>query len=147
MATVSYGEENDTNLKLMITLIRCFQSVRRAEEGWIKEHGLTLPQFMALEFLYHKGEVNVGELIEKTHSTPGTMTVVIDNLAKDGFIIKERDKNDKRSFVLKITDRGTELMSRFFPIHMCNIGERFKVLDENEKKQMIELCKKLGKGL
>lgn len=146
MATVSYGEQNDTNLKLMITLIRCFQSVRRAEEGWIKEHGLTLPQFMALEYLYHKGEGNVGELIEKTHSTPGTMTVVIDNLVKDGLIIKERDKTDKRSFVLKATEKGVKLIADFFPIHMCNIGERFSVLNDEEKKQMIELCKKLGKG-
>src|SRR5690554_6115814 len=85
----SYGADNDLNLKALVTLSRCFQSVRRREMRTIKQVGLTAAQFGVLEILYHKGNLRIGEILEGTLSTGGNMTVVIENLEKTGFRSEE----------------------------------------------------------
>lgn len=62
---VTYGELNDLNLKTIIALSRCIQSVNKRELKIIKEGGLTYSQFGVLEVLYHKGDLRVSEILEK----------------------------------------------------------------------------------
>ena len=147
MKNKKYSEKEMIDLKVIITLSRCFQSVRRAEEVWIKEKGVTLAQFGVIELLYHKGEMNVREIIKKTLSTAGNMTVVIDNLAKEGYVKKYKNPEDKREYIVEISEKGREFMENFFPEHIENLSGILKALDSKEKEKMIKLCKKLGKSI
>lgn len=147
MEKKKYGKEKESDLKLVVTLARCAQAVRRAEESWIKERGVTLAQFGVIEVLYHKGNLKVGEIIEKTLSTAGNMTVVIDNLAKEGYVKKYKNPEDKREYIVEISEKGREFMENFFPEHIENLSGILKALDSKEKEKMIKLCKKLGKSI
>lgn len=140
----SYGIENDLNLKALIALARCAQSVNKREFRTIREGGLTVGQFVVLEVLYHKGDLRICEIIEKTNSTGGNMTVVIDNLKKDGLVDRYTDPADGRASVIRITDKGKQLMETVFPEHVMNISEIFGVLSLEEKQQLIQLLKKLS---
>lgn len=140
----SYGEQNDLNLKTLVALSKSFQSVRKRETTTIREGGLTLPQFAVLEILYHKGDLRICDIIERTLSTGGNMTVVADNLAKDGLIERYPDPDDRRASLLSITDKGIQLMESIFPNHVSNISGIFNVLSAEEKKNLIILLKKLG---
>ena len=142
----SYGEENDLNLKTMVALSRCFQSVRKREMKTIKAAGLTVAQFGVLEILYHKGDLRIREIIEGTLSTGGNMTVVIENLEKTGFVSRYPDPKDGRASLIRITDKGRDLMDRSFGDHVENISDIFNVLDVQEKQNFIQLLKKLGSG-
>ncbi|WP_422477370.1 MarR family winged helix-turn-helix transcriptional regulator [Pleomorphochaeta sp. DL1XJH-081] len=142
----SYGETNDLNLKTLVALSRCFQSVRKREMKTIKGAGLTVAQFGVLEILYHKGDLRIREIIEGTLSTGGNMTVVIENLEKIGFVSRYPDPKDGRASLIQITDKGRALMNRTFGGHVENIGEIFAVLDAQEKQELILLLKKLGTG-
>lgn len=106
---VTYGELNDLNLKAIIALSRCIQSVNKRELKIIKEGGLTYSQFGVLEVLYHKGDLRVSEILEKTLSTGGNMTVVIDNLAKDNLIERRPDPKDRRASLISISEKGKNL--------------------------------------
>lgn len=147
MKNKKYSEKERIDLKVIITLSRCFQSVRRAEEVWIKEKGVTLAQFGVIELLYHKGEMNVREIIKKTLSTAGNMTVVIDNLEKEGYITRDKNKNDKREYIIRISEKGNSFIESFFPEHIKNISKLLSVLTEEEKNKLTEILKKLGKSI
>ena len=140
----SYGEKNDLNLKTLIALSRSFQSVRKRELKTIKAGGLTLAQFAVLEILYHKGDMRIGDIIEGILATGGNMTVVIENLEKDGFITRYPDPKDGRASLIHITDKGKERMDHIFPTHVENISDIFEALTREEKDQLIGLLKKLG---
>ena len=140
----SYGEQNDLNLKTLVALSRCFQSVRKREFKTIKEAGLTVAQFGVLEILYHKGDLRIGEIIEGTLSTGGNMTVVIENLERTGFVTRFADPQDRRSSLIRITDKGTQLMENTFPAHVENVSDIFNILSEQEKRHLVQLLKKLG---
>jgi DNA-binding MarR family transcriptional regulator len=141
---ITYGEINDLNLKAIIALSRCIQSVNKREYKIIKEGGLTFSQFGVLEVLYHKGDLRVSEILEKTLSTGGNMTVVIDNLAKDDLVRRCVDPEDRRASLISITEKGRKLISEIFPKHVNNLGEVFSTLNVEEKKTLISLLKKLS---
>lgn len=139
-----YGKETNQNLKALIALARGFMSVRRRETQTIRAGGLTVAQFAVIEVLYHKGALPVSAITEKALITSGNMTMVIQNLRKMGLVEKLDNPQDKRSYLLEITDKGKKLFEEIFPPHLDNINEIFSVLDEDEKKELIKIMKKLG---
>lgn len=141
----TYGEANDLNLKALIALSRCFQSVRQREMASIRAGGLTLPQFGVLEILYHKGDLRVRDILEGTLSTGGNMTVVIDNLEKEGLVARKPDPEDGRASRICLTEAGRERIAGIFPGHVENIGTIFQVLEPEEKKELVRLLKKVSK--
>lgn len=110
----------------------------------MKEEGLTPSQFGVLEVLYHKGNLRINELIEKTLSTGGNMTVVIDNLEKEDMIKRCQDPTDRRATLVCITEKGRALMDDLFPKHVEGLIEIFQVLSNEEKEMLLILLKKLS---
>jgi DNA-binding MarR family transcriptional regulator len=141
---ISYGELSDLNLKLLIVLSRTAQSIHKKDQRTIKEGGLTVTQFAVLEMLYHKGDLKICEIIEKSLSTGGNMTVVIENLIKEDLVIRYHDPKDRRVNLISITDKGRQLISDIFPKHVENINDIFSNISVDEKKELIVLLKKLS---
>lgn len=142
----TYPPRDQLNLKVIIALSRCIQSVNRREAPIIQEAGLTMPQFSVLDFLYHKGDHKICDILEKTLSTGGNMTVIIDNLEKMGLVARTDDPADRRAKIISITKEGSKLMNSLFPRHMENLETVLSPLTAVEKKQLIDLAKKLGKA-
>ena len=141
---ISYGELNDLNLRLVIALSRCNQSVHKKNLKSVKDGGLTISQFGVLEALYHKGDLRISEIIEKMLTTGGNMTVVIDNLQKSGLIKRLSDPEDRRATLISITENGRELMDEVFPKHVEEVRGVLGGLTKEEKKILIMLLKKLS---
>ena len=141
---ISYGEKNDQNLKLLISLSRTTQAVHRRSAEIFMKGGLTTSQFAVLEALYHKGSMTINEIIESILSSPGNMTVVINNLEKEQLITRCVNPDDKRSSLITITDTGKEKIEEIFPDHLKDLEICFKVLSADEKEQIVNILKKLG---
>ena len=54
-------------------------------------YGLTFQQFMVLEALLHKGGMTVGEIKDTILSSNGTIPVIINNLAKQELVQRDKD--------------------------------------------------------
>lgn len=142
---VSYGDDNDLNLKSVIAISRAAQMLHRQAAKNFKVGGVTMSQFSVLETLYHKGGLRICEIIEKTLSTSGNMTVVIDNLVKLGYIEKCIDAQDRRAMKIHITEAGKAIVEMVFPDHVLSLKEIFDPLSVEEKNQLLALLKKLTK--
>ncbi|MBI1881639.1 MAG: MarR family transcriptional regulator [Chloroflexi bacterium] len=106
---------------------------------------LTHSQFGVLESLYHLGPMCPGELSTKLLKSGGNMTLVIDNLEKQGLVQRERDSEDRRMIIVSLTPAGHELISEIFPNHVAAIVEELSYLTPEEQKTLGDLCRKLGK--
>jgi len=142
--TSRYGELNDLNLKLVVAIHRSLQKDEKNLTNRISTHGLTIAQFGVMEALYHKGPMKICEIIEKTLSTSGNMTVVIRNLVKAKYIVKERDSEDGRAFLIRLTEEGHNIIAKIFPEHLIDLEEALSNLDMNEKADLLALLKKLN---
>lgn len=139
----SYGKEHDLNLKLLISLSRSLSMVHKETMRNMKDSGLTPSQFMVLEVLYHKGDMRVCEITEKILTSGGNMTVVIQNLLKEDYVVKKATPGDRRSYQLSLTVKGKDIMEEVFPKHLSIMKESMEGLSEDEKKTLITLLKKM----
>ena len=133
-------------LDTFIKLTRCTDSLmaRIAERNTIGD--LTFSQFAVLEALYHLGPMTAGEVGQKILKSGGNMTLVIDNLERDGLVRRERDANDRRVIHVHLTKAGKAKVEAVLPGHVAALVDEFKVLSAREQEMLGELCKKLGKG-
>lgn len=142
--TYDYGEANQLNLKLVIGFSRSALNLHRNTQRLVAEYGLTLPQFGVLEALYHLGSLKICEIIDKTLSTSGNMTVVIRNLELEGLVNRFQDPEDKRVFRIEITEKGTAIMADLFPRHLVELAAVMERLDTGEKEELARLMKKMN---
>lgn len=141
---VSYGNSNDLNLKVLVSLSRATQALHKRATNIFNEGGLTTSQFAVLETLYHKGDLTINEIIKKVLSTSGNITVVINNLEKQQLVKRYTNPEDKRSYSISITEKGREKVAEIFPKHVEDLKDNLQVLSDDEKELLIELLKKIG---
>lgn len=138
--------KTNENLKLFVVLNKCTLSIGKKSEKNIKITGLTVPQFSVLEMLYHKGDLKVGDIIEKSISSVGNISLIIDNLQKLEFVEKRKCKSDGRITYVTLTEKGRNLIASMWPGHEADLANIMSVLNSEEKDTLITLLKKLGKG-
>lgn len=141
--------EDDIALSLStwVEIMKAFNKIRTLEMELIEANNLTIGQFALLELLYHRGSQTIGTATKLAMSSPGNMTVVVKNLLKSGMIVSEKSDSDKRSAVLSITPKGSELIASIFPEHSKRINSFLSALSEEEKEVVRALLRKLNKSL
>lgn len=143
----TYGQLNNQNLKVLIALSRTTQAIHKRTSGLVAKFGLTMSQFAVLEALYHKGSMNISEIIQSVLSTSGNMTVVINNLDKLELITKCTNPEDKRSSLISITEKGREIIEEIFPLHLKDLQVVFQTLSNEEKELLTATLKKISTTL
>ncbi|MEX2115409.1 MAG: MarR family transcriptional regulator [Bacteroidota bacterium] len=142
--TQQYGKEADLALGMWVKLARASATFARLSERDIERYGLTGPQFAVLESLGHLGHMTIGELGKKMLVSGGNMTVVVDNLERDGLVERTHSKEDRRTIVVDLTAKGRKLFKDIFPQHAEFITAMASVLTEKEQSDLARLLKKLG---
>jgi DNA-binding MarR family transcriptional regulator len=73
---------------------------------------LTPAETNVLANLAAGGALNVSQLSAETGTKPSTLTNVLDRLADRGYLSRELDAQDRRSFRLTLTKQGTVIADR-----------------------------------
>ena len=130
-------------LKAFIAMSRALNEINRNTISIVKEYGISTSQFAVLEALYHKGDLTVGEVQEKILSTSGTIAVVIRNLENSGLIYKIQDSNDKRRYILKLSDKGLDLIAKVYPKNEKMLLSVMSSLNQEELNNLLLYMKRL----
>lgn len=142
-----WSESQEEALRLWIALARCYSSFAKAVSMKIQEYGLTTPQFGVLEALYHLGPLSLGDLAEKLLVTGGNVTYVMDRLEQQDLVYRERSEDDRRVIQAKLTAEGRALVEGVFQGHAEYIERLTRHIAAEERAELKELLKKLGKGV
>ncbi len=143
----SWTESQDVALGVWIALARCYATYIKAVATKVQEYELTVPQFGAIEALYHLGPLSLGDLADKLLVTGGNVTFVMDRLESQGLVARYRSDSDRRVVLARLTDSGKELVARVFPAHAEYIEHLCRHLSSDEQDEMRRLLKQLGKGI
>jgi MarR family 2-MHQ and catechol resistance regulon transcriptional repressor len=133
-------------LNTYVKLMRAAESLTARVHKHLAAVGLTVSQFGVLEALYHLGSLSQRDLGRKILRSSGNITLVVDNLEKRGLVKRERDRTDRRFFIIHLTDKGKKLIRRIFPPHAAVIAGELSVLNDAEQQTLGDLCKKVGMG-
>lgn len=142
-----WTDDQETALRLWVTLARCYATYAKAIAAKVQDYGLTTPQFGTLEALYHLGPLSLGELAEKLLVTGGNVTYVMDRLEDQGLVYRYRRPDDRRVIQARLTQEGRELVAEVFPGHTSYVEHLSRHLTPQEQAQLSGLLKALGKGI
>ena len=144
MGTRHRGAIEEINaLNAFIKLQRSAESVSVRIHAILPE-GLTVTQFGVLDALHHVGPLCQSELAEKLLKSGGNLTLVVDNLEKAGYVLRERDAADRRFVVVKLTDKGQSFIAGLFPKVVAKVTREMSALSSTELADLGRLCKKIG---
>ncbi len=125
-------------------MMRATFSVTARMHKHLAEHQLTVSQFGVLEVLYHLGPLCQRDIGDKILKTSGNMTLVIDNLEKRNLVRRQKDINDRRYMTVKLTEKGSELIGKIFPLHAQVAEQVFSVLSTKKLEKLGRILKALG---
>jgi len=139
----SLYDENHLELAAMIAFGRLSRTIRAEYRPALIAKGLTPTQFGVLEVLYRYGNMCISELLDTILMTSGNITVVIKNMARNGWILKYQDPKDKRSCIISLTDRGRVLIESVLPDHINDVATVFSKITDEEKVTLRMILEKL----
>lgn len=110
------------------TLLREWMEVfmaRSMHEWWrfVRESGLSMPQFNILMHLYHRGRCGMSDLTERMGVSPAGLSQLTDRLVQSGFLTRSEDPDDRRAKQIELTAAGRALVEK-------GLVERNRWLDE-----------------
>ncbi|KAG1651769.1 ATP synthase subunit alpha [Nymphon striatum] len=119
-------------------MLRQFSQTSRARlASKLDEIGLTPVWFGALSAL-EAGHAETGAELARYFSTDATaVTRTLDRMVAAGLVRRERHPNDRRVFLIKMTDTAKALMPEAQKIAVENEKLFFSILDEKQKKDFV----------
>ena len=89
-------------------LVEFYEKMSSWENGIVADRAISLPQMHLLEVVGNHGPLRMKDLSETLGVTTGTLTVMVHRLVSKGYLLKEQDSDDRRSFFVQLTPQGRE---------------------------------------
>jgi MarR family 2-MHQ and catechol resistance regulon transcriptional repressor len=126
-------------------LMRAEASVRRTLAAELEREGVSAAGFSALVVLTTAGgSLELRALRRRLGWAKANATEVTTTLEVRGLIRRRRLESDRRAAALDLTAEGRALVERLFPAHADRVSTTFARLDEDEKRRLADLCRKLA---
>ncbi len=125
-------------------LVEFYEKLSSWEHDVVKGSGLSLPQMHTIEVLGNNRNIRMKELSIKLGVSTGTLTVMIKRLEKLGFVTREKNPEDGRSFQLNLTSEGEDIHDEHHRLHITLSEEIANRLNEDEVKQFNTILTKIN---
>lgn len=118
--------KDDPHLRVLRPLVETYLAFWRIDSRHIRTMRLTPSQFDVIATLGDTEGMTCSELSARTLVTKGTLTGVMDRLARKGLIRREQMAQDRRSIKITLTDKGNALFRRTFASHIAFLKPYFE---------------------
>lgn len=132
------------SLKALTIILRASTSITKMVKKDMDSYGVNPTEFMVLELLYNKGSQAIQVIGNKVLLASSSITYVIDQLEKKGFVQRKQYPEDRRVTLVSLTVEGKELMDEIFPQHSSAIQQLFEDLSDKELVKLSDDIKKIG---
>lgn len=139
-------DENGKNriqaIALPMTMIR--DKAHSSGKYIFEKFGLTQSEMDMIVTLYmYKGGLTAAEVSERMVFSSGGISKVVKKLEFKNLIYKKESLEDKRSFLLYITDKAKDIVEECMPKFEAHENKFFDVLNETEKEILEKALKKV----
>ena len=101
-------------------------------------------QLRALVFMKNYGEISMTELCAKLNIEKGSLTSMIDDLSKKGYVYRENNLKDRRKYMIVITEEGKKIAADFTEKLSNDLEAKFFKLDTDEREKYLEAIETLA---
>ncbi len=136
--------KGDPYLQLVRPLVETYVAFARLDSRHIKSMRLTPSQFDVIATLGDSDGLTCSELSQQTLVTKGTLTGVLDRLARKGLIRRDRVEGDRRYTTIRLTEKGVRVFQQTYASHIAFLRPYFqRALSVQEVRQVRALLLRL----
>ena len=110
-------------------------------------HGLTLSQCHTLGLLSKEGNLTMNELSKQMGLAKSTMTRVVDNMVREGWIERTKTSGDNRRVSVRLTRRGKELAAKMEVSSQGAVQDIFKYIPSSQLPGVVESMKRVVQAM
>ncbi|MFD6454398.1 MarR family winged helix-turn-helix transcriptional regulator [Nocardia sp. NPDC060220] len=126
-----------------IALCRASAAVARAAEAHASAQGLGVGQHLVLKMLAEVGACSQQALAEELRIDRSVMVTVCDDLESSGYVRRERNPLDRRSYAVTLTSAGSDRLHGAEAATPAFLDDTFAALTPSERTQLTTLLGKL----
>ncbi|MFD1134985.1 MarR family transcriptional regulator [Paenibacillus urinalis] len=122
-------------------ITRTSRAVLRFLTGYLRSYAITPEQWTVVKRVYEHDGITQKELAAISDKDPATLAKILDILEREGLIVRKTNKEDRRSYLIYITDQGVKLRDEVYE-HLEQVFS--KVLDGIPQDELAVFNKVLG---
>ncbi len=144
-----YPMIDSSAVQTLLYLLRTASDVLITGESNLNQYGISQGRLVVMMILVREPEKALypSTLAEKAGVSRATMTGLIDGLERDGYVERCRGSEDRRSVMIHMTPKGQKFLDKILPDHFTNVSKLMSNLDSSERKNLINLLKKVEVGI
>ncbi|MBN2039427.1 MAG: MarR family transcriptional regulator [Spirochaetes bacterium] len=136
-------------MRTWLLINQIYRLLSRVENSLLAEVGLTDRKHSVLLALKHlKNPVTVSDIAKWLDRNPNGISMLVNRMAKDNFVIKERDKLDQRVVKVEISEKGEQCFDKVKTKNKEIMKNMFCDLNDEELEKISLLLQKVrGRAL
>lgn len=134
----------EPSVQAYVRLIRSAEALHAEVSRGLAIEGLTASQFSAMKVLRIHGKLAQRDIAKYILKSGGNITILVDNLEKDGLVYRERDTEDRRVIYVSLTKQGEKMFDDLYPGHLERIREAMGGLSDDEYRQLTSLLERVS---
>ncbi len=107
------------------------------------DYKITLPQFIALQWLFEEGDMTIGELSTKMFLAFSTTTDLVDRMERNQLVRRVRDDKDRRVVRIHLLEEGTRIIDEVIRKRQQYLHEILLSFSDTEITSLKENLRKL----
>jgi len=108
--TEGLSEKRRKLLEELVQVNRAYQTaVEKMDAAFFESVGVNRTDGRCLDVIDQRPGITAGELAAAVGLSPGAVTTALDRLEARGFVIRERDEQDRRRITLRLTPEANRL--------------------------------------
>lgn len=108
---------------------------------------LTPEQFMLIDLLWNHGEMTQQQLADQLHKDKNSVTQLVDAIERKGFVVRQRNSNDRRSNTLVLTEKAELLKLDAKRKGILILDRMLNGISEEELRSFLTTLRKLSDNM
>lgn len=131
--------------QVLEAVIYLYTESRRITKELARRADLTGPQLTVVKMLEQIGDLSLSELSERIRAQNSTVTGIIDRMEREGLVVRERSKEDRRVVYIRLTPKGRRLAEEI-PVEPMEIfRSALETLTASETRELVRILGKVAR--
>jgi len=109
------SEQQNTVLRVWLLLPRVGYALDLCHDVIFAKYGITNEQWRVLACIKSRGPLRPIDIASLLERAPNSVSMIVDRMVKGGLVRRTRDRKDRRTVFVSITNRGTEAVRPAVP--------------------------------
>ena len=100
--------------------------ITQAYTPLLNELGITYPQYLVLMVLWEQDAQPVNDIAHRLMLETNTVTPLLQRMEKQGIVVRQRGKVDKRQQIVSLTEKGKAMEEQAYAIIPAGMGKELR---------------------